>query len=98
MMTRGWGLLFLILSGCVVAPAPYYATMPPPAPREEFIGAAPAVGYIWIGGYWNWVGGRYVWARGHWEPPRPGYRWMPHHWVQEGNRWHHRGGRWERER
>jgi hypothetical protein len=27
---------------------------------------APGPGYIWIGGYWSWTGGRHVWSRGHW--------------------------------
>src|SRR4029077_6672436 len=52
------------LAGCVVAPArPYYGSevvaVAPPPPREEFIGVAPAPGYIWIGGYWGWTGGRH---------------------------------------
>lgn len=90
------------LTGCVVAPVsePYYAgepvLVPPPPPREEIIGVAPGVGYIWISGYWDWVGGRYVWAPGRWEAPRPGYRWVPHRWEQEGRHWRHVGGRWER--
>lgn len=95
--------LAVALGGCVVAPAPgpYYGgavvTLAPPAPRFEYYGAAPYPGYFWIGGYWNWAGGRYVWAPGHWAAPRPGYRWVPRHWVQ-GPRggWHAAGGRWAR--
>ena len=57
-------LTALALGGCVVAEpqGPYYAsevvTLAPPPPREEIIGVAPAVGYVWIGGYWGWTGGQ----------------------------------------
>ena len=92
----------LSLNGCIVAPVPgpYYVgeavpVAPPPLP-QEIIGVAPAVGYIWIGGYWNWVGGRHVWVPGRWEAPRPGYHWVPHRWVQAGPHWRLTGGYWAR--
>lgn len=85
------------LGGCVVAPAPYYADVAPPPPREEIIGVAPSVGFVWLGGYWDWAGRGYEWRPGHWEAPHPGYRWAPHRWEQEGRHWRHGGGRWERE-
>jgi hypothetical protein len=50
----------------------------PPAPRQEFIGAAPGPGYAWIGGHWAWRNG-WVWMRGHWDR-RAGYVWSPGHW------------------
>jgi len=89
------------LSGCVVAPAPYYAhesvvMMPPPAPQVEYVGPPPTVGYVWIGGYWAWHEGRHVWVGGHWDAPRPGYRWVPHAWVHEGGGWRMHEGHWER--
>jgi len=90
------------LSGCIVVPArqPYYVgepvTVAPPPPREEVVGVAPAVGYVWIGGYWGWYGGRHQWVAGHWEAPRPGYRWVPHAWVAEGGRWRLHEGHWAR--
>ena len=28
------------------------------------VGVAPVPGYVWFGGYWNWVGGRHVWDAG----------------------------------
>lgn len=74
----------------VVAPAP------PPPPVREVIGVAPAPGYIWISGYWNWVGGRYTWERGRWEAPRPGYRWVPHRWERDGGAWRGVPGHWQR--
>jgi hypothetical protein len=73
-----------LLSGCVVAPVGPYpgevVAVAPPAPQVEVYGPAPAVGYVWIGGFWRWYGGRHVWVGGHWEAPRPGYHWVPHRW------------------
>ena len=90
----------ILLSGCVVAPAPYYVGEPvpmaPPPPRTEVIGVAPAVGYIWIGGYWDWDGRHYDWKQGHWTAPRPGYHWAPRHWEHEGHSWRPYGGHWEK--
>jgi hypothetical protein len=89
------------LSACVVVPARGYyvgsavAVEPPPV-RIETYGAAPYPGYIWAGGYWNWVGGRHEWVPGHWEAPRRGYRWEPHQWVHERDGWHLHGGHWVR--
>lgn len=92
----------LALAGCVVAPVGPYAgevvvaEEAPPAPRYEVVPVAPAVGYVWIGGYWNWVGRRYVWVPGYWHEPRPGWRWVPHRWEPYGRGWRQGGGRWER--
>ena len=62
----------LTVSACVVVPARgYYAgggyytgavTIAPPEPQVEVYGAPPVAGYVWIGGYWNWVNGRHVWS------------------------------------
>jgi WXXGXW repeat (2 copies) len=78
-------VLGLTMSACVVVPRPYsdypssgvYADAPPPAPRYDVVPVAPFVGAIWIGGYWNWYGGRRVWVPGRWVPPHHhhGYRY-----------------------
>ncbi|HSV53592.1 MAG TPA: hypothetical protein VLJ57_15860 [Burkholderiaceae bacterium] len=102
----------LWLSGCVIAPLPpppqspqvlgepagpvVVAPMAPPPMPAESIAVAPAPGYIWIGGYWGWVGGRHVWSAGHWTAPRPGYRWMPRRWSPGAGGWHQHGGYWAR--
>ncbi len=94
-----------LLGGCVVrpavavpAPVVYVGTanIAPPPPQVEVIGAPPQPGYVWLGGYWNWVGGRHVWVAGHWEPRHPGYRWVPHAWVRVGGVWQLREGYWAR--
>jgi len=91
------------LGGCVVYPArPGYVaesaivTVAPPAPEVEIHDVAPVAGYVWIGGYWNWVGGRHTWVAGHWEAPRPGHRWVPHTWVRAQGGWRLDQGHWER--
>ena len=89
-----------LLSGCYVGPAPGYyggvVTVAPPAPQVEVYGVAPYPGAVWIGGYWNWVGGRHVWVGGHWDHGRPGYHWVPHAWVHEGGGWRMHQGHWAR--
>ena len=95
----------LLLGGCVVAPvpggSPYYGepvVMAPPAPRVEYVGAPPVAGYVWIGGFWNWLGGRHVWVPGRWEAPRHGHAWVPHRWERDGNHWRQQGGYWGEDR
>jgi WXXGXW repeat (2 copies) len=105
-LKAGAGILMLaaaLLGGCVVAPAPGpYAyggavvTVAPPAPQVEVVGIAPAAGYVWFPGYWNWVGGRHVWVGGYWGAGRPGYRWVPHTWVRYGGGWRMAPGHWAR--
>jgi hypothetical protein len=92
----------LLLAACAVYPEydpypePVLVQAPPPPPRIEYVGPPPAVGYVWIEGYWNWVGARYVWVPGRWVAPRPGYVWIPHRWERHGEQWRLHGGRWER--
>ncbi|HUN90946.1 MAG TPA: YXWGXW repeat-containing protein [Burkholderiaceae bacterium] len=94
--------LALDLSGCVVTPprvavaAPAVVMTAPPPPQVEVIGAPPVAGYVWIGGYWNWVGERHVWVPGHWAEPRAGHVWVAHQWVREGPGWRMVPGHWER--
>ena len=93
--------LSIALSACVVVPDQrHYAggvvMVAPPAPRVEVIGVAPTPGYVWVGGYWNWVGDRHEWVAGHWVAPRYGYHWVGHSWVRAGDGWRMRPGHWER--
>src|SRR5574343_29308 len=91
-------MLALLLTACAIEPMPYYSEgvmVAPPPPRVEYPGYAPAVGYMWIGGYWAWTGYRHEWVPGRWAPPRPGYRWVEPRWIHDGRYWHQQGGRWE---
>ena len=104
-------LLASALSGCYIVPArPYYggeqrqpgyayeAPIPegPPPPRDEVIGVAPALGWLWLGGYWGWNLGRQVWIGGHWEAPRAGHYWVPHRWAPVRGGWQLNRGHWAR--
>jgi hypothetical protein len=68
----------------------------PPVSQVEVVVSPPGPGFFWIGGFWNWVGGRHVWIGGRWEAHRPGYGWAPHQWHRHGNGWRQAPGRWER--
>lgn len=90
------GITFVTFSmvGCAGG-ATYYATVPPPPLRAEAYGVAPGPGYVWVGGYWGWGGGRYVWTRGYWgRPPRPRAVWAPGYWERYHDRYRFRAGRW----
>jgi WXXGXW repeat (2 copies) len=89
------------VGGCVIAPDQrHYADgvvmVAPPAPRLEVIGEPPRTGYVWIGGYWSWVGNRHEWVPGHWAAPHAGHHWVAYQWVRQGDGWRLKGGRWER--
>jgi hypothetical protein len=89
------------LGACVIVPDQrHYAggvvMVAPPQPREEVIGIAPAPGYVWLNGYWGWVGDRHEWVPGFWAAPHPGRHWIPHQWVRQGDGWRMKPGHWER--
>lgn len=91
----------IALAGCVVVPDQrHYADgvvmVAPPTPEVEVIGAAPEPGYVWLGGYWDWVGDRHQWVPGHWAAPHAGHHWVAYHWVRQGDGWRLKPGRWER--
>lgn len=103
MLLATLGTAAAALAGCVVVPANEvydYDTdvieREPPPPEAEVVGVAPVRGYVWIGGYWGWRGGRYYWVPGRWAAPRPGYAWRPHAWVRIGGGWRLRRGYWAR--
>ncbi len=74
----------------------YESSVPPPPPRDEVYGVAPAVGWIWLSGYWGWNLGRHVWIGGQWSAPRQGHHWVPHRWERHGNGWRMNHGHWAR--
>jgi len=91
------------IAGVRVPEAPAPAPMPQEqivqtAPPPVIVEAAPAPrpGFIWVGGYWGWVGGRHMWMPGHWIVDRPGYMWIGPNWVHRGPGWRFEGGHWGR--
>ncbi len=71
------------------------ATTAPPAPRYEYVPAAPAPGYVWTPGYWFWTGASWMWVEGAWAaPPSPTYVYVSPRWVRRGVHWHFVHGGW----
>jgi hypothetical protein len=50
-----------------------YPSEPPPDPIPEYQPPAPAYGYSWIGGYWDWTGFEWTWDAGYWAPADAAY-------------------------
>jgi hypothetical protein len=57
---------------------------PPPLPVYDQP-PIPALGYLWVPGYWAWSeGGGYYWVPGTWVlPPKAGLVWTPGYWGSE---------------
>ena len=89
-----------LLTGCLVPDQRHYVDglvlVAPPSPREEIVGDPPEPGYVWLGGYWNWVGNRHEWVPGHWTVARPNREWIPYQWVRQGDGWTLKKGHWQR--
>lgn len=95
----GTVFLALSMSGCVPrrSGVAYVSRVDarPPAPYLEVVTAAPGPNYVWVNGYWTWIGNRYVWMRGHWAPrPGPGYVWVNNGWTHVNGRYRFVPGRW----
>ncbi len=89
------GALALAL-GAGTAHAQIVVRIGPPPVVVEHPGPPPGAGFVWVGGYHRWDGGRYVWVPGHYDrPPHPGAHWRPGRWEHrhDGYRWHE--GRWK---
>ena len=104
------GLSFAGLGGCYYdepAPPPPGVTVAAPVPGGEVVATAPppdyvetpppapGVGFVWIGGFWDWDGGHYVWRDGRWDRPGPGHRdWVRDRWVHGHGGYVHERGHW----
>ena len=68
-------------------------TPPPPAPAETVV-VAPAPGYIWVDGEWQW-NGAWIWAGGHWVyPPYPRAVWIRGSWYRGPHGYYRISGHW----
>ena len=100
--TPAWPIALAVwLCGCVVVPDQRHTAggivmVAPPPPQVEVVGEPPVPDYVWIGGYWGWVGDRHEWVPGHWVAPRHGRHWVVHQWTRQGDGWRLRPGHWER--
>jgi hypothetical protein len=92
------GLALVGIASCGAPPPPVgavYVERRPPPTRVEVIGPRPAVGYVWIGGYWRWGPGDYVWVPGRWTIVEPGHRkWVKGRWAHRGRVWYWIDGHW----
>ncbi len=84
--------------GANAAPAPppttVVVTEAPPPPLLETVIVAPAPGYVWIAGEWEWRS-RWVWVGGHWIlPPFPHALWVGGVWAHGSHGWHKAPGHW----
>jgi hypothetical protein len=67
---------------------------PPPLP-VYVQPACPAVGYIWVPGYWAWNDGAYYWVPGTWVlPPEVGLLWTPGWWGWNDGAYMWHAGYW----
>lgn len=87
------------LAGCVMYARPrvgvVYVAERPPVERVEVIPAAPAVGFVWIKGYWGYRGGSYAWVAGRWDRPVAGtHAWVAERWSHDRNGWYLTPGHW----
>jgi hypothetical protein len=92
----------LLPLGCAFAPNQDHVVdgvvlVAPPPPQVEVMGSPPSADFVWISGYWSWVGNRHVWVGGHWAKPRPGHHWVAHQWVRQGDGWRLHPGHWARD-
>jgi hypothetical protein len=72
-----------------VAPPPLPIYVQPPLP---------ALGYIWVPGYWAWADGGYYWVPGTWvEPPFVGALWTPGYWGWSDGVYAFHEGYWGRQ-
>jgi len=80
-------LPFIVMFVLAVCAPTTVALREPPPPRHERVTAKPFPNAVWIGGHWQWKGGKYVWVSGHWVKKRPGKKWVPGHWVKRKRGW-----------
>lgn len=94
MQRAGAVLALLVLTGC--AGGFVALDLAPPPRRVEVIGRAPAPGYVWVAGYWNWTSAEYVWVPGRWAvPPRGYHEWVADRWERHGDKWRRVRGHWK---
>ena len=100
------GVVVFLLTGCatkrvhepvVVTPTGQITvSKPPPTPRVERIGSAPATDWVWTPGYWTHHYTRWVWVPGKWQaPPSTGATWIAGHWNETASGWIWTPGHWE---
>lgn len=68
----------------------------PPALRVEVATAAPAMGFAWTPGFYDFRAGSYVWVAGSWvRPPSPDLVWVEPRYVGRPGHFRFQPGRWD---
>jgi hypothetical protein len=69
---------------------------PPPEKAENGRPAAPGFGYIWVGGYWDYLDGNYIWRDGRWVQGKPDYEYIRARYEYDGKAWVFHRPHWKR--
>jgi hypothetical protein len=73
----------------------FHVALAPPALPVYVQPPLPAIGYIWVPGYWHWSDFGYYWVPGTWvEPPAVGLLWTPGYWGYQGGYYGFHAGYW----
>jgi hypothetical protein len=68
----------------------------PPAPLDEVKSPAPALGYIWVAGFWDYIGGHHVWRAGRWVEGKAGYEYVRARYEWNGQTWQFHIPHWKK--
>jgi hypothetical protein len=68
----------------------------PPEPKPEVKTPCPALGYIWVAGYWDYIGGHHVWRDGRWVQGKPGYEYVRARYEFDGKAWQFHVPHWHK--
>ena len=72
------------------------SSQPPPEKAEGNRPAAPGFGYIWVGGYWDYLDGNYIWRDGSWKQGKPDYEYVRARYEYDGKSWVFHRPHWKR--
>jgi hypothetical protein len=68
----------------------------PPDPKPEVKTPCPALGMIWVAGYWDYIGGQHVWRDGRWVQGKADYEYVRARYEFDGKTWLFHVPHWHR--
>jgi len=68
----------------------------PPDVKAEQKAECPGPGYIWVAGYWDYIGGHHVWRDGRWVQGKAGYEYVRARYEFDGHQWQFHIPHWHR--